>query len=39
VIELLIDILVACSSVGVLWWSWRDRGPLLDGSAPGLPGG
>ena len=30
VIELLIDILVAGASVGVLWWSWRYRQLLLD---------
>jgi hypothetical protein len=30
VIELLIDILVAGASVGVLWWSWRYRWLLLD---------
>jgi hypothetical protein len=30
VIELLIDILVAGSSVGVLWWSWRYRQVLLN---------
>jgi len=30
VIELLIDILVAGASVGVLWWSWRYRRSLLD---------
>jgi ferric-dicitrate binding protein FerR (iron transport regulator) len=30
VVELLIDVLVAGASVGVLWWSWRNRGPLLD---------
>jgi hypothetical protein len=39
VIELVIDILVACSSVGVLWWSWRYRGLLLEGSAPGRASG
>jgi hypothetical protein len=30
VIELLIDILVAGASVGVLWWSWRYRRWLLN---------
>jgi ferric-dicitrate binding protein FerR (iron transport regulator) len=30
VIELLIDILVAGASVGMLWWSWRYRRLLLD---------
>ncbi len=30
VIELLIDILVAGASVGVLWWSWRYRQLLLN---------
>ena len=30
VIELLIDILVAGASVGVLWWSWRYRELLLN---------
>jgi len=30
VIELLIDILVAGASAGVLWWSWRYRKLLLD---------
>jgi hypothetical protein len=29
VVELAIDILVAGASVGVLWWSWRYRKPLL----------
>jgi ferric-dicitrate binding protein FerR (iron transport regulator) len=26
VIELAIDVLVAAASIGVLWWSWRNRG-------------
>jgi hypothetical protein len=30
VIELLVDILVAGASVGVLWWSWRYRQLLLN---------
>ncbi len=30
VIELLIDILLAGASVGVLWWSWRYRQVLLN---------
>jgi hypothetical protein len=30
VIEILIDILVAVASVGVLWWSWRNRWRLLN---------
>jgi hypothetical protein len=30
VIELVIDILVAGASVGVLWWSWCNRRPLLN---------
>ena len=30
VIELIIDILVAGASVGVLWWSWRYRWLLLN---------
>ncbi len=29
-IELLIDMLVAGASVGVLWWSWRYKQLLLD---------
>ena len=29
-IELLVDILVASASVGVLWWSWRYRQLLLN---------
>ena len=29
-VELVIDVLVAGASLGVLWWSWRNRGPLLD---------
>jgi hypothetical protein len=32
VIELVIDLLVAGASVGVLWWSWRYRAPLLSGA-------
>jgi hypothetical protein len=28
VVELLVDILVAAASAGVLWWSWRNRRPL-----------
>ena len=32
VIELVIDMVVAGASVGVLWWSWRYRTQLLSGA-------
>jgi hypothetical protein len=35
VIELVIDILAAGGSIGVLWWSWRYREPLLNDSTSG----
>ena len=35
VIELVIDILLAAASIGVLWWSWHYRSELLDDTAPG----
>ncbi len=31
-IELAINVLTACASIAVLWWSWRERGRLLGGA-------
>ena len=32
-IELCINILTACASIGVLWWSWRNRLSIIEDSA------